>query len=79
MQTLNGFFRISQFSSVFGIQSSDIALAGLHVGNGGVRQSELFSGFITLLFEPGGVVVVVISQPPKDYHQADNHSAGDGG
>nr|WP_263440633.1 hypothetical protein [Klebsiella oxytoca] len=62
MQTLNGFFRISQFSSVFGIQSSDIALAGLHVGNGGVRQSELFSGFITLLFESDGVVAIVVHE-----------------
>lgn len=28
MQTLNAFFRISQFSGVFGIQRSDIVLAG---------------------------------------------------
>ncbi|UHD02251.1 hypothetical protein LUW96_16210 [Klebsiella pasteurii] len=71
-------FSICQFSGVFGIQCSNVTLPVLHVSDGGVRHTELFSGFIELLFELGGVVVVVISQPPKDYHQADNHSAGDG-
>lgn len=62
MQTLNGFFRIGQFLRVFGIQRSDIALAGLHVFNGGVRQAELFSGFIALVFVGDGGVAVVVHQ-----------------
>ncbi|WP_284880975.1 hypothetical protein [Citrobacter portucalensis] len=63
MQTLNGFFRISQFSGVFGIQCSDITLAGLHVFDGGVSQAEFLSGFIALVFVGDGVVAVVVNRP----------------
>jgi|GEM_PF-2730833 len=63
MQTLNVFFRISQFSGVFGIQCSDITLAGLHVFDGGVSQAEFLSGFIALVFVGDGVVAVVVNRP----------------
>ncbi|AUV30069.1 hypothetical protein FRV13_25420 [Escherichia coli] len=62
MQTLNGFFRISQFSGVFGIQCSDITLAGLHVFNGGGRQEEFLSGLIALVSVSDGVVAVVVHE-----------------
>nr|EFK6266193.1 hypothetical protein [Escherichia coli] len=62
MQTLNGFFRISQFSGVFGIQCSDITLAGLHVFDGVVSQAETFGGFVALVFVGDGVVAVVVHE-----------------
>nr|WP_269212148.1 hypothetical protein [Lelliottia nimipressuralis] len=75
---LNGFFRISQFSGVFGIQRSDITLAGLHVFDGGVRQAELFSDFVALVFVVDGVVAIVVNRPCHGNQQADNDSADDG-
>nr|WP_286087390.1 hypothetical protein [Enterobacter asburiae] len=77
MQTLNGFFRIGQFLRVFGIQCSDITLAGLHVFNGGVRQAELFSCFIALVFEGNGVVAVVVNRQGHRSQKAGNYSADD--
>ncbi|HAY5601003.1 TPA: hypothetical protein J0C78_003225 [Escherichia coli] len=79
MQTLNGFFRISQFSGVFGIQCSDITLAGLHVFNGGGRQEEFLSGLIALVSVSDGVVAVVVNGPGHGNQQADNDSADDCG
>ncbi|MEH3196671.1 hypothetical protein POV84_18820 [Klebsiella variicola] len=75
MQMLNGFFRISQFSGVFGIQRSNVTLAGLHVFDCGVRQSELLGNFIALPFELGRVVVVVTGQPAEADYQADQYGA----
>ncbi|WP_265327704.1 hypothetical protein [Salmonella enterica] len=37
----------------------------LHVFDGGVRQAELFSGFIALVFVGDGVSTVVVYQPAK--------------
>ncbi|CZV98094.1 Uncharacterised protein [Enterobacter hormaechei] len=79
MQALNGFFRISQFSGVFGIQRSDITLAGLHVFDGGVRQADPFNGFIALVFVGDGVFAVVVNSPGHGNEQADSDSADDGG
>ena len=77
MQALNSFFSISQFSGVFGVQRSDIALAGLHVFDGVVCQSEIFSGLISLVFVGDGVAAVVVNRPGHGNHQADNDSADD--
>ncbi|ENZ7743146.1 MAG: hypothetical protein E6764_13515 [Klebsiella pneumoniae] len=63
MQTLNGFFRISQFSGVFGIQCSDITLARLHIFDGVVSQAEILGGFISLVFVVDGVVAVMVNRP----------------
>ncbi|MCK6734036.1 hypothetical protein L8T14_12335 [Enterobacter bugandensis] len=78
MQTLNGFFRISQFSCVFGIQRSDVTLAGLHVFDVGVRQAKLFSSLIALVFVGESVFAVVVNSPGHRDKQADNDSADDG-
>lgn len=77
MQALNSFFSISQFSGVFGIQRSDIALAGLHIFDGGVCQTEIFSGLIALSFVGGGVGAVVVNRPGHGNYQADNDSTDD--
>ncbi|MCK6706634.1 hypothetical protein L8S30_07960 [Enterobacter roggenkampii] len=79
MQTLNDIFRISRFSSVFGIQRSGITLAGLHVFDGGVGLAEFLSGFIALLFVGDGVVAIVVNRPSHKDQQADNDSADDRG
>ena len=61
-QIVNGLFRIGQFLRVFGIQCSDITLAGLHVFDGVVSQAEFLSGFIALVFVGDGVVAVVVHE-----------------
>ncbi|MGU3521812.1 site-specific integrase [Enterobacteriaceae bacterium C23F] len=49
-----------QLLRVFGIQCSNVALPGSHVGNGGVRQAELLSCRVALLLVGDGVVAVVV-------------------
>lgn len=53
---------ISKLLYVFGIQCSDITLAGLHVFNGGGRQEEFLSGLIALVSVSDGVVAVVVHE-----------------
>lgn len=68
-------FRIGQFLRVFGIQRSDITLASLHVFDGGIRQAEILSDFIALVFVGEGVIAVVVNRPSHRNQQADNESA----
>lgn len=50
LKLIDSSFSICQHSCVFGIQRSDIALAGLHVGDGSIRQVEVLSRCIALPF-----------------------------
>lgn len=79
MQTFNGFFRISQFFGVFGIQCSDITLTGLYVFDGVVSQAEIFGGFVALVFVGDGVVAVVVNGLGYGNQQVDNDSVDDCG
>lgn len=79
MQMFNGFFCISQFFGVFGIQCSDIMLMGLYVFDGVVSQVEIFGGFVVLVFVGDGVVVVVVNGSGYGNQQVDNDSVDDCG
>ena len=63
LQIIKLLFRIGQFLRVFGIQCSEITLAGLHVFDGGVRQAELFSCLIALVFVGDGAFAVMVNRP----------------
>lgn len=62
LKLIDSGFGISQFSSVFSIQCSDITLARLHVFDGGARKAELFGSLIALVFVGYGVVAVVVHE-----------------
>lgn len=70
-------FCICEFLCVFSIQCSDLILPGLHIFDGGVRQAEILSGFIALVFVCDGVAAVVINRPDHGNQQADNDSTDD--
>ena len=60
LQIIKLLFRICKFLRVFGIQSSNISLAYLHIFDGGVSQAEILGGFVALVFVGDGVIAVAV-------------------
>ncbi|MEI9695649.1 hypothetical protein [Atlantibacter hermannii] len=70
---INVFLGICQLLCVFRVERRNVALAHLHVVNGGVRQTERLCFLVALLFVLNGVIPVPVNQQGQHANQRQHY------